>query len=151
MSSEKYLFLSDEWIAKATELRDEVEAAFGGELPEPPAEVRVNVQVTQIPHRDDLFGHIDTTGGAFTVLEGSLDDFDVAVTTDYITAAELFTAAGPEQFMQAMMPAIFGGRILVEGDLAELMPLMQQQANTPSELPSEAQAIGARIVAFTEV
>ncbi|MGI9610765.1 MAG: hypothetical protein ACR2NL_10780, partial [Acidimicrobiia bacterium] len=69
MSTEKYLFLSDEWIAKAAELRDEVEAAYGDRIPQPPTAVRVNVHVSQIPHRDDLHGHIDTTGGTTTVRE----------------------------------------------------------------------------------
>lgn len=151
MSSEKYLFLSDEWIAKATELRAEVEASYGDRIPEPPADVRVNMTITQIPHRDDLVGHVDTTGGSLTILEGALDEVDVAVTTDYITAAEFFAAGSPEEFMQALMPAIFAGRILIEGDLAELMPMMQQQASNPSDVPSEARAIGARIQAFTEI
>ncbi|MFW2381340.1 MAG: hypothetical protein ACN4GZ_06230 [Acidimicrobiales bacterium] len=151
MSSEKYLFLSDEWIAKVTELRAEVEQRFSGQLPEPPAEVRLNVTVTQIPHRDDLHGHVDTTGGSFVILEGALEEFDVAVTTDYLTAAEFFASSSPEEFMQALMPAIFGGHILIEGDLAELMPLMQQQVGSPAEIPSEARDVGARIAAFTEI
>ncbi len=151
MSSEKYLFLSDEWIAKVTDVRAEVEARFGDQLPEPPAEVRLNVTITQIPHRDDLHGHVDTTGGSLVILEGALEEFDVAVTTDYITAAEFFAAGSPEEFMQALMPAIFGGRILIEGDLAELMPLMQQQVGEPTEIPREAREVGARIAAFTEI
>ncbi len=151
MSNEKYLFLSDQWIAKAIELREEVEASYGDRIPEPPTEVRVNMTVTQIPHRDDLVGHIDTTGGSLTILEGALDEVDVAVTTDYITAAEFFAAGSPEEFMQALMPAIFAGRILIEGDLSELMPMMQQQASSPGDVPPEARAIGARIQAFTEI
>ena len=151
MSTEKFLFLSEEWIAKATELRAEVEAIFGDQIPEPPAEVRINITVTQIPHRDDVRGHIDTTGGAFVILEGELDDVDVAVTTDYITAAEFFAAASPEEFAQALMPAIFAGRILIEGDLAEIMPLVQQQIGEPIDLPPEARDVGARIAGFTEI
>jgi hypothetical protein len=151
MSSEKYLFLSDEWIAKAVELRAEVEEQFGDRLPEPPAEVRLNVIITQIPHRDDLHGHVDTTGGSLVILEGSLEEFDVAVTTDYITAAEFFVSGSPEEFMQALMPAIFGGRILIDGDLAQLMPLMQQQVGNPVDIPPEAREVGARIASFTEI
>ncbi len=151
MSTDKYLFLSDEWIAKAVELRAEVEERFGERLPEPPAEVRLNVTITQIPHRDDLHGHVDTTGGALVVLEGSLEEFDVAVTTDYITAAEFFASGSPEEFMQALMPAIFGGRILVEGDLSDLLPLMQGQVSNPGDVPPEAREVGARIAAFTEI
>ena len=70
MSTERFLFLSDEWIAKATEIREEVEGLFGDRMPEPPAEVRINIPVTQIPHRDDVRGHIDTTGGTLVILEG---------------------------------------------------------------------------------
>jgi hypothetical protein len=151
MSTEKYLFLSDEWIAKAVELRAEVEERFGERLPHPPAEVRLNVTITQIPHRDDLHGHVDTTGGSLVVLEGSLEEFDVAVTTDYITAAEFFASGSPEEFMQALMPAIFGGRILVEGDLSDLLPLMQGQVSNPGDVPPEAREVGARIAAFTEI
>jgi hypothetical protein len=151
MSSDKYLFLSDEWIAKVTEVRADVEERFGDRLPEPPAEIRLNVTITQIPHRDDLHGHVDTTGGALVVLEGALAEFDVAVTIDYITAAEFFASGSPEEFMQALMPAIFGGRILIEGDLAMLMPLLQQQIGNPSGIPSEAREVGARIAGFTEI
>ena len=151
MSSEKYLFLSDEWITKATELRAEVEASYGGPIPKPPAAVRVNMTITQIPHRDDLVGHVDTTGGSLIMLEGPLDEVDVAVTTDYITAAEFFAAGSPEEFMQALMPAIFAGRIMIEGDLAELMPMMQQRGAKSGDVPPEARAIGARIQAFTEI
>lgn len=151
MSNDRFLFLSDEWIAKATELRAEVEASYGDRIPQLPAEVRVNLTVTQIPHRDDLVGHVDTTGGSLTILEGALDEVDVAVTTDYLTAAEFFVAGSPEEFMQALMPAIFAGRILIDGDLAELMPMMQQHAAKPGNVPSEARAIGARIQAFTEI
>ncbi len=149
--SERFLFLSDQWIAKATELREEVELRYGDRLPEPPAKVAVNITITGIPHRDDLSGHIDTTAGNFAIMEGKLDGADVSVTTDYITAAELFTSQGPEAFMGAMMPAIFGGRIVIEGNLNELMPLLQQQASQTQDVPREAREIGARIIAFTEV
>ena len=147
----RVLFLSEEWIAKATELREEVEATYGDQIPKPPAKVAVNITITGIPHRDDLTGHIDTTGGNLIITEGNLDNADVSVTTDYITAAELFTSDGPEAFMSAMMPAVFGGRILVEGNLNELMPLIQQQAGQAGDVPAEARAISARIMGFTEV
>ncbi len=149
--SERLLFLSDEWIVKATELREEVELHYGDRLPVPPAKVAVNITITGIPHRNDLSGHIDTTAGNFAIMEGTLEAADVSVSTDYITAAELFTSQGPEAFMGVMMPAIFGGRIMVEGNLNELMPLIQQQAIQTQDIPREAQEIAARIIAFTEV
>lgn len=149
--SERFLFLSDEWIAKATELKSEAEERFGDRVPEPPAAVRINIRINEIPHRTDLDGHIDSTGGRLVILEGWLDAADVTITTDYLTAAELFVAAGPEEFMEAMMPAVFRGRILIEGDLALIMPLMQQQAIAGAEPPPELREIGARLASFTEV
>ncbi len=149
--TERYLFLSADWIVKATELRAEVEERFGDRIPEPPAEVQINVRVTDIPHRSDLDGHIDSTGGTLTILEGHLPVADLAITTDYLTAAELFTATGPEEFMQSIMPAILGGRIMVEGDLNRLLPLMQRRVGGTDSIPPEAREIGARIIGFTEV
>ena len=148
--SERLLFMSDEWIAKAIELRAEMEKSVD-RLPEPPVEIKINVTVSEIPHRDDLDGHIDTTGGRVVILEGQLEDADLAVETDYITAAELFTARGPEEFMESVMPAIFGGRIVVDGDLNRFLPLMQHQADTFDRMPPEAEEFGARLAAITEV
>ncbi len=123
MTTETFPFLSDAWIAAAKDLRDE----FSGKVPAPPLETRINIVVTDIPHRDgDMLGHIDTTDGGTIVEEGHLDESNLLVRVDYGTAYSAFVT----QNQQAVMQAFFEGKIYVEGDASQLLAL---QAGQPGQ------------------
>ena len=56
---------------------------------------------------------------------GQLDDADVTLTTDYVTAKDVFVSGNPQAGMQAFM----AGKVKVQGDMTKLM--MAQQGGGP--------------------
>lgn len=137
MSTETFPFLSDGWINAAKQLRDE----FAGVAPTPPLETRINVIVTDIPHRDgDMLGHIDTTSGGTIVEEGHLDESNLMVRIDYHTAYAAFVSRN----QQAVMQAFFEGKIYVEGDASQLLALQGGQVDpTGIEIYKRLEALTA--------
>ena len=124
-------FLSDEWIDAAKELR----ARYEDRVPAPPVSVRLNVIVTDIPHRpDDLDGHIDSSTGQMIIERGHLDDPELTVTVDYDTAKAAFVTRD----QQAVMQAFLGGKIFVEGDASKLLAL---QAGGPPDIDDQSVAV----------
>lgn len=114
-----HLFLSDDWITAARELGSEYKNSMGP----PPDDVKLNVIVTEIPHRDDdLHGHIDTTSGTLMIERGHLDNPKLLLTIDYETARSAFVTRD----QAALMQAFFAGKIYVEGDATQLMMLQVQ-------------------------
>lgn len=133
-----YPFLSDEWIEEARALR----SRHADQVPPPPVPVRINVVVTEIPHRDDeLSGHIDSTDGQTIIEQGHLDDPELTITVDYETAKAAFVTRD----QQAVMQAFLSGKIFVEGDASKLLAL---QATQPS-VDSAAYEIYDEMMAFT--
>lgn len=123
MSDQSHPFLSDAWIAAARDLGTE----FQGSIGPPPADVKMNVIVTAIPHRGgDLHGHIDTTSGALLIEEGHQNNPSLTLTVDYDTARAAFVTRDPA----ALMQAFFAGKILVDGDATQLM-MLQSQTQDP--------------------
>lgn len=120
-----YPFLSSEWIDAARELRQE----YAGQIPAPPVEARVNIVITDIPHRDNgtLDGHIDTSSGQTIIEYGHLDDPELTVTVDYPTARAAFVTRDQQEVMQAFLT----GKILVDGDASKLLAL--QGGGPPSD------------------
>ncbi len=120
-----YAFLSPDWVEAAKELR----AEYADRLPDPAVEARINVIVTDVPHRDDgqMMGHIDTANGETIIEEGHLEDPELSVTVDYETAKAAFVTRD----QQKVMEAFFGGKILVEGDASRLLAL---QADPPPDV-----------------
>ncbi len=104
----------------ARDLRHE----FAGSVGPPPAEVKLNVIVTDIPHRseEELRGHIDTSGGSLTIEQGHLEFPELTLTVDYVTAKAAFITRDPA----ALMQAFFAGKIFVEGDATQLLLLQPQ-------------------------
>ncbi len=136
-----YAFLSSEWISAARDLRVE----YADQMPNSPVETRINVVVTDIPHRDDgsLEGHIDTSQGQTLIEEGHVDDPELTVTVDYDTAKAAFVTRD----QQAVMEAFLTGKILVEGDASKLLALQggTQEINpTVVELYQKLDALTAK-------
>ena len=112
----QYQFLSDEWVAEARKIREELGGA-GGAVPH---KVRMNLVITEVPFGDaPVDAHMDTTTGEMRLDLGHLDDPDLKVTVDYATAKSILIEGNPQAGMQAFM----AGKIKVEGDLSKLMAL----------------------------
>ncbi len=151
--AERHPFLSDEWIAEATRIRDEykdrVEAhvqAMAQARAEPEGEaqaddhgdapgtaqpgtapyvIRMNQVITDVPFGEGTVNaHMDNTSGAMQVGSGHLENPDVTVSTDYVTAKSIFVDGNQEVAMQAFM----AGKIKVQGDLAKLLAMQQAPA-----------------------
>lgn len=117
-----HAFLSEAWIEEARALR----ARYADRMPTPMVPVRLNVVVTDIPHREgELQGHIDSSTGQTIIEDGHLDDPELTITVDYDTAKAAFV----DRDQQAVMQAFLSGRIFVEGDASKLLAL---QASQPS-------------------
>lgn len=119
-------FLSAEWVAAAKQIREE----FGGDIPGPAQNVKMNLVITESPLGDgDIKAFMDTTAGSPEMDLGELDDAELTVTVDYDTAKALFVDQNPQAGMQAFM----AGKVKVTGDMTKLMA-MQQQAPDASAL-----------------
>ena len=133
-----YPFLSDRWIDEARALW----TRYADQVPPPAVPVRLNVIVTDIPHRDgDLCGHIDSTVGQTIIEQGHLDGAALTITVDYETAKAAFVTRD----QQAVMQAFLGGKIFVEGDASMLLAL---QAAQP-DVDSSAVEIYTAMLSFT--
>jgi putative sterol carrier protein len=135
--SEKYPFLSDEWVKAAKQVREE----FQGRAPAPAHAVKMNQIITDVPFGEGTVNaHMDTTGGELEMDLGHLDAADVTVTLDYETAKQIFVEGNPQAGMQAFM----AGKIKIQGDMTKLMA-MQSAPVEPVQ-----QEIAGRIKEITE-
>jgi hypothetical protein len=126
----KYPFLSDEWFVEVRRIVAEVAV----EVP-PHAHVRMNLVVTDTPFGADRQLHVGTTDGGTDWGRGLLDDPDLTLTTDYVTARDIFVSANPQTGMQAFMD----GKVKLQGDLTKLM--MAQTAGAGPGAPGLATAL----------
>ena len=114
--SDKYPFLSPEWIEAARNLRKEVMEKTG----KIEFELKMNQIVTDIPfHEQELRTYSDTSQGFLDLEIGEIESPDVTVTIDYETAKALFVDQNP----QAAVEAFMSGKIKVTGDLTKLLAL----------------------------
>ncbi|MGZ4683536.1 MAG: SCP2 sterol-binding domain-containing protein [Acidimicrobiales bacterium] len=120
-----YEFLTDEWMAEATRLRD----ASGSPATPPAHIIRMNQVITGAPFSqgEDILVHMDTSDGELKMDKGHLENPDLTVTVDYETAKAIFVEQNPQAGMQAFM----AGKIKVQGDMTKLMA-MQQTAPDPA-------------------
>ena len=133
-----YVFLSDEWIAAAHEIRER----YHGQLPEIAISVRINQVITDVPFGDGtVHAFVDTSDGGFELALGELDEPDAVLMTDYATAKAMMVDQDPTVAMQSFM----AGKIKVQGDM---MKLMAMQTALPSNEFSEQ--LAADIQAITE-
>lgn len=126
---EQHKFLTPEWVAAATKLRDDL----GDEVPAPAHSVRMNQVVTDVPSDvsdGDVKAFMDTSDGEMKMDLGELDDPDLTVTLDYATAKAILVDGNPQAGMQAFM----AGKIKVQGDMTKLMA-MQASGGGPAGDP----------------
>jgi putative sterol carrier protein len=109
-----YPFLSDDWLAEVRRIVDEqrVEVSDGANL-------KVNLVVTDTPFGDDRQLHLWFEQGAANWAPGHVDDADLTLTTDYVTARDVFLTGDPQAALQAFLE----GKVKVQGDLTKLMAL----------------------------
>lgn len=133
-----YVFLTDEWIAAARELR----ARYEDRLPEVTIEVKINQVVTDVPFGDGtIHAFVDSSDGNLDLELGELEQPDVTLTTDYDTVRAMVVDQDPAIIMQAFM----AGKITVQGDMMQLMAMQAGVAvNEASvEFAEELRAITA--------
>jgi putative sterol carrier protein len=137
----KYKFLSDEWVEAARKIRDDLSADESGM----PHSVKMNQVVTEVPFGDGTVqAHMDSSGGEMTMGLGHLEDPELTVTLDYVTAKAILVDGNPQAGMQAFM----AGKIKVEGDMTKLMAM--QQAPTDPEAAAIAEKVAEAIKEITE-
>ncbi len=132
----QYPFLSDEWLDEAKKIRE----AHAGETAPPAHAVRMNQIITEVPFGDGTIeAHMDTSGGEMQMDMGHLENPDLTVTLDYVTAKAILVDGNPQAGMQAFM----AGKIKVQGDMTKMMAM---QSGTPD--PAQAE-IAAKIKEIT--
>lgn len=134
----KYKFLSEEWIAEAKRIREEME----GDAPAPAHQVRMNQIITDVPFGDgELQAHMDTSDGEMKMDLGHIENPDLTVTLDYATAKAILVDGNAQAGMQAFM----AGKVKVQGDMTKLMAMQQQGGD-----PALAAKVSAAIQEITE-
>ena len=132
----KYPFLSDEWVEAAKKIREANPAAS-----QTPHKVRMNQIITDVPFGEGTIeAHMDSSDGTMEMELGHLENPDLTVTLDYLTAKAILVDGNPQAGMQAFM----AGKIKVQGDMTKLMAM---QSAPPSP---EAQAVAKEIQEITE-
>ena len=133
-----YPFLSDEWIAEARKIRAEFAPPERDAVAPPPAtSVRMNQVITDVPFGEGkLDAHLDTTSGVLEMETGHLENPDVTVTLDYVTAKAIFV----DGTLEAGMKAFMDGKVRVQGDMAKLISALQQLAPPDPGAVDQAQA-----------
>ncbi len=96
----KYMFLTDEWIEAARQIRER----HAADVPAPAHSVRMNQIITEVPFGDgELKAHMDTSSGEMVLEMGHLETPDLTVTLDYATAQAILVDGNPQAGMQAIM------------------------------------------------
>lgn len=117
-------FLSEDWIAAARKVREELEAT--GQLPDAGPPSRLNLNITDVPFGDGTVqAHIDTVDGVDIEL-GHLDQAEATLTLGYGIAQAIFVAGDANAAMQAFM----SNQLKIEGDLTKVMGLQTQLQGT---------------------
>ena len=125
-----YPFLSDEWFVEVRRILDEraIEAPRGTDL-------SMNLVVTETPFGEDRLLHVVSVDETTDWGVGHAEIADLTITTDYVTARELFLAGDIQGALQALME----GRLKLQGDLTKLMAA--QMAGTGPGSPGLADAL----------
>jgi putative sterol carrier protein len=132
----QYPFLSDEWLEAAKKIREE----YAGQTSAPAHAVRMNQIIIEVPFGEGTIeAHMDTSSGELQMDVGHIENPDLTVTIDYVTAKAILVDGNPQAGMQAFM----AGKIKVQGDMTKMMAM---QSGTPD--PTQAE-IAAKIQEIT--
>ncbi len=133
-----FAFLSEEWISAAREIR----VRYEDQTPSIPASVRANLNINGVPFGEgSLEAHLDTTSGRMEMDLGHLDPADATLTMDYATAKSFVV----DQDQAAVMQAIMGGRVRIQGDLSKLMAMAAVGQAGAGGAVSEGAALAAKV------
>jgi hypothetical protein len=127
-----YPFLSDEWFEAVREIVDRRDV----EIP-PHAALTMNLLVTDTPFGADRQLHMGAHDGKADWGTGHAADADLTLTTDYLTARDIFLSGNPQAGMQAFLE----GKVKLQGDLTKLMAA--QVAGTGPGAPGLAEELAA--------
>ncbi len=117
-----YVFLSEEWMLAARQIRERYEP----DLPDVTMTVRINQVITDVPFGEGVINaYVDTSDGGLALELGELDEPDAVLMVDYHTAHAMIVEQDPAIVMQSFM----AGKIKVQGDM---MKLMAMQTAMPS-------------------
>ena len=97
----------------------------------------MNLVVTDTPFGEDRQLHIGARDGKADWGTGHANDADLTLTTDYVTARDIFMSGNPQAGMQAFME----GKVKLQGDLTKLMAA--QVAGTGPGAPGLAEELAA--------
>ncbi len=137
----KYAFLSDRWVSEARKIR----AEYQDRAPQVPVPVRMNLIVKDVPsEHGSLHAHLDTSSGRLDLDVAHIDNPDLTLTVDSVTARSILIDGDP----QVAMTAFMGGRIKVDGDITKLLAL--QSAGIVGGADPLGSEIAERINAITE-
>jgi len=125
-----YVFLSDQWLVEVRRIVDEHRI----EVPDS-TDLTMNLVVTETPFGEDRRIHIAMERGTADWSSGHQDGADLTLTTDYVTAREVFITGDP----QAALAAFMAGKVKVQGDLTKLMAA--QAAGVAPGAPGLAHAL----------
>ena len=121
-----YVFLSDEWMEAAKEIR----ARYEDDLPDVTMSVRINQVITDVPFGDGTINaYVDTSDGSLELELGEVDEPDAVVVIDYHTAHAMIVERDPTVLMQSFLE----GRIRVQGDMMKLMAMQGAAAPAPDD------------------
>lgn len=126
-----HAFLSDQWIAAAKAVREK----YAGQSTKVTTIIKMNQVITDVPFGDGTLNvFLDTSSGDVVMDLGALDAPDLTVTTDYVTARQVFV----DQNQAAGMQAFMAGKIKVQGDMMKMMAL--QTAMPQDEIAKQISA-----------
>ena len=118
-----YAFLSDEWLAAAKAIREK----YADKSTKVTTVIKMNQVITDVPFGEGTLNvFLDTSSGDVVMDLGVLEGADLTVTTDYVTARQVFV----DQNQAAGMQAFMAGKIKVQGDMMKMMAL---QSSLPSD------------------
>jgi len=116
-------FLSDEWMAAATAIREK----YADQATKVTSSIRMNQVITDVPFGDGMVNlFLDTSSGDVVMEKGALETPDLTLTTDWETARKIFV----DQDQAAGMQAFMSGKVKVQGDM---MKMMAMQTSMPSD------------------
>ena len=111
-----HAFLSDEWMAAAKAVREK----YASQSTKVTTVIKMNQVITDVPFGDGTLNvFLDTSSGDVVMDLGALDAPDLTVTTDYVTARQVFV----DQDQAAGMQAFMAGKIKVQGDMMKMMAM----------------------------